>query len=329
MAKRKAQDPSIQRAAKKIRPQPVQDHASLDSTAEHLSFEANVRAAMKSTPRFLFRHWDEYSGGNADLNTVDAITPLAFLNDTAPQSFFDMPRSDIAQIATEHLYGLKCTTLFSSWSHSLPWVLRHARQNTSRISILDTKQLGPEHVILHTSAFRSVVDSSIGVYPHEFLAFGVITRRMYETVPLNTLIQHGLSRRYYSFGELIAQGVVPHHSTKQHADAVQSVLTTATRVGSLYSKGFAPAFAAHMLGLLLTNRALKINAAEHLSGMDLPAEWLGSDAGLGPKGNHHGFPEAHRAAELLQDIVNVKKTTPCRRITEVEKLGIEMNNWAR
>ncbi|RYP13906.1 hypothetical protein DL767_010498 [Monosporascus sp. MG133] len=71
--------------------------------------------SRKTLPRFLFRCFDERSGGRIGLNTKDGITPLGFLEEKKPTNMYDI--EDLRNMVDDHLAGgTSIKTEFSSWS---------------------------------------------------------------------------------------------------------------------------------------------------------------------------------------------------------------------
>ena len=142
-----------------------------------------LRTASSDIPRYLFRAWNENSGGDRRLNTPQAITPLAFLNNninkkkkvTAPADIFTMDPHELRAIIRAHLMGHShVETVFSSWSHSLPLVLSIANlKPNSYVSVIDTHQLKPSNFIFHCGA-PEMIDVSLPRFGEELLVFGVV-----------------------------------------------------------------------------------------------------------------------------------------------------------
>lgn len=90
-------------------------------TAEQRELYNNVQEARKRVPRFLFRLWTRLSGGDPRLNTLHAITPLAFLdNEEDPECSYKIDKADIVSVAEQHVGGNRAmATFYSSWTQSL------------------------------------------------------------------------------------------------------------------------------------------------------------------------------------------------------------------
>ncbi|KAG6356026.1 hypothetical protein INS49_015411 [Diaporthe citri] len=105
-----------------------------------------LRAWNSATPRFLFRGFNEYSGGNKELNTPTAITPHAFLGkfvdikneksvgsgvDTlsgpSPMTLNSMSLGTFQTEINRHLYGNKnIASHFSSWTADFQTAIRYS-----------------------------------------------------------------------------------------------------------------------------------------------------------------------------------------------------------
>ena len=147
-----------------------------------------VQEASKKIPRFLFRSWSNLSGGDSRLNTVDAITPRAFLHDEGPKSFYDISQSRILSLAREHHRGRHVSTPYSSWTQTLQVALDLSyladSSEHAHIGILDTTRLDPANVVLHVGDFARVCQArGQRADNREFLVFGVIKGECYKAVP--------------------------------------------------------------------------------------------------------------------------------------------------
>lgn len=142
--------------------------------------------AQKHTPPFLFRGWKNTpppSGGFLNLNTVDAITPRAFMNrpeSTKPRTIYDMSCKKLSTMCNLHLTAAtrfgRFHTEFSSWAASLEVALDFVRdrEHEAYISIIDTRELSrkpSKNVIVHVPLLAPL---GVMSYPEEYLAHGVI-----------------------------------------------------------------------------------------------------------------------------------------------------------
>lgn len=148
-----------------------------------------LREATRRTPRYLFRCWNNSdifpSGGHKDLNTVDAITPLAFKKGKGSSSIYDLRRDTLAEMVAAHLGGLGMETHLSSWAASLRVAMQFARGSPEDcyISVLDTKLLRNRNAVLHVPTLSFLSYGSYG-FDEEYLAHGVIEGSAYRTAPL-------------------------------------------------------------------------------------------------------------------------------------------------
>ncbi|KAI6791155.1 hypothetical protein KC332_g4985 [Hortaea werneckii] len=138
----------------------------------------SVQEAMERTPRYLFRYWnndaDRPSGGFKGLNTVNAITPLAYLRGRGSDSIYDLTREDLTKMVAMHLTGHNVLTELSSWASSLAVCFTMARGNPAHgyISIIDTRSLS-SNTIMHVPSLQ-FVNERFTDYGHEYLAHSVI-----------------------------------------------------------------------------------------------------------------------------------------------------------
>ena len=97
-------------------------------------------------PRYLFRGFHGSSGGHADLNTLDAITPLAFSShaqQSVPEDISELDPNNVLEYSCKHLlsdHGFD--TYVSSWSQSIFTAI--AMGGTQFLAIVDTARL-PDH----------------------------------------------------------------------------------------------------------------------------------------------------------------------------------------
>lgn len=152
-------------------------------TGKQAQFKKQVDSMRGEIPRFLFRYWNNQSGGSAALNTIDAVTPLAFLKTPDLPSFRETPLDKLRRITELHLAAhSRVTTVYSSWSQSLSVVIAMAGTGigNAHISILDTQGLPERNVVLHTEHARQLFNTP--VWDYEFLVFGTISGKHYKAV---------------------------------------------------------------------------------------------------------------------------------------------------
>lgn len=156
-----------------------------------------IEKAAATAPRYLFRAWSSRSGCHEGLNTPAAITPLAFSNgQTQPKSIYDMTSTQLRLIWNEHYNGSRnVRTVFSSWGHSLSFVLCFAQNlgESAHVSIIDTKRLPACNIALHTDSPDLKTFGLVGG-DHEFLVFGVV--HAHKAVPLSVFDGHATPRTY-------------------------------------------------------------------------------------------------------------------------------------
>ncbi|KAI6856197.1 hypothetical protein KC323_g7990 [Hortaea werneckii] len=195
-----------------------------------------IQEALKRTPRYLFRYWnntDILSGGHKGLNTVDAITPLAFFRGKESRNIYDLTRQELGKMVNSHLTGGNVLTELSSWASSLEICFRMARGNRAYgyISIIDTKLLS-SNTIMHVPSLQ-FLSQDFTKYGHEYLAHGVINGPAHRAVPANELrkvldiLNAPHSWRYST----LIQPSVPTRTTAEK-------VAVAREVGKLYGDRF-------------------------------------------------------------------------------------------
>lgn len=283
-------------------------------------FKANIEEAVAQTPRFLFRFWHEYSGGDCRLNTVDAITPKAFLTPNLshqPEAFFSIPKKELGNLARLHVNADKSIqTVFSSWSQSLGFVLSWARTydvlSSTHISILDTSKLSPANIAVHTNSLKRHLDPSIRDLHVEYLIFGVVKGSMYESRPLS-LFPEPMTRDFtIDFNDWRAScfhnAVHPFYNSRSERITAQQI-EDAIDLGKLYGWGFAMPFAAHLLGLRCRNLTAteRRHVISRLTSMKIPPTWATDSRILHL--DHiftNKFWESEVAALLIKEAVQTK-----------------------
>lgn len=163
----------------------------------------NFTETTKQIPRYLFRMWHENSGGDAKLNTIDKVTPLAFLEGNGHENVYDMSIKELVDNTTEHLRGYHIATEFSSWSASLRFVLHYAttKRDCAYIAVIDTLGLQTDsgNGIFYVPALAPIFqdsgpgcDMDYGIYDWEFLVHGIVEGRHYKACSFKLLCEHGL-----------------------------------------------------------------------------------------------------------------------------------------
>lgn len=160
-----------------------------ESEKNHPIYE-DIRKASQSVPRYLFRAWCSFSGGNAELNTVEQITPNAFYKRTAPDSIFNIAPQMFDQSIAGHLGGGPTRSYFSSWSDSIAFVMSVAVGTpNAHVAVVDTTRL-PARNNIHWCGDRSLPRlGGLFQYPEEYQIFGVISGEAYKAVPCQPLLQ--------------------------------------------------------------------------------------------------------------------------------------------
>ncbi|RYP72652.1 hypothetical protein DL769_004394 [Monosporascus sp. CRB-8-3] len=140
--------------------------------------------SRKAIPRFLFRCFQEGSGGRIGLNAKDGITPLGFLG-KKPTNVYDIenPRNTV----NGHLPGwTTIKTEFSSWSADFTFTsgMIRALETNAFIAILDTTLLAPHVKVYYTPELHAASISEAAAYYYEYLVYGPIGGPAYHCVEL-------------------------------------------------------------------------------------------------------------------------------------------------
>ncbi|KAI6823335.1 hypothetical protein KC340_g11836 [Hortaea werneckii] len=197
----------------------------------------SIQEALKRTPRYLFRHWnndaDRPSGGYEGLNTVDAITPLAYFRGQGSDSIYDLTREELTTMVEWHLRGGAMLTELSSWTSSLAFCLLLALQTGADafISIIDTKLL-PVNTIVYVPSLE-FLNHRFCHYDHEYLAHGVI-RGPAHRAALAGELQKALTTLFAQRLHFDSAALSPWNITLMSREMVM----TARKVGELYEAPF-------------------------------------------------------------------------------------------
>lgn len=164
-------------------------------------------------PRFLFRGFNEHSGGGEpELNTTEGIKPHAFLYgyDIEPEVRRHMDLSIVKHRASSHMCNQHKIppSPFSSWTHdwrtALTFTYRYLRSHerqaglsheTERgyIAVLDTWALGDENMrrnkIFHATQFGEKIQC-------EWLIWGPVSGPGYRCVPVSAIREAVSCRRW-------------------------------------------------------------------------------------------------------------------------------------
>lgn len=259
-------------------------------TVEQLQFKKKVDSMRGEIPRFLFRYWNNHSGGSAKLNTIDAVTPLAFLRTQDLPSFWETPLNKLRDITDLHLGGnCSVTTVYSSWSQSLSVVIAMAKKGigNAHISVLDTQGLPERNVVLHTQHAHRLFKTP--VWEYEFLVFGTISGKHYKAVAFQEF-QH-------------YQPVSFHSKPGDHPVKVKT--KEAIRVAEKFGPDFTVVVATYLLSPVLRPSNMAIIRKE-LSNLPWPYKFAESRnvASITDPSEKSYFTldDAWKAAQILQDL---------------------------
>lgn len=107
-------------------------------------------------------------------------------------SFYEIPDIEIRDMVPAHFGGSKrVLSGFSSWAAFLHLVLSYAisleesRGGASNVAVMDTHNLADEVLVWHVPHF-------VGYGNHEYLAFGIIRGKGFQSVSTIQLKSHGL-----------------------------------------------------------------------------------------------------------------------------------------
>ncbi|TKA82796.1 hypothetical protein B0A55_01790 [Friedmanniomyces simplex] len=279
-----------------------------------------LRAVSKQAPRFLFRAWSKRSGGDARLNTPDAITPLAFLHGKGPASIEKIPAIKLIELWNGHYRTTKSIkTIFSSWSQSLQVAVGWFGKPDGYLSIIDTTQLPSHNIIAFTASVKGIKPGMNGG-SHEYLVFGVVSGKGHRAVRIQDLAeQSGFDQSWHaSIGghprdayRSNAAGAMwirlplgPSQATRSE-EAVR--LAAARRVAELFGPDFELAVACYLLtlGRYPALRNMRSVTDKLASEYDVPREWLNDRRG-DEMGGFADFADAVQAVELLRAVAERK-----------------------
>ncbi|KAK5128073.1 hypothetical protein LTR85_005190 [Meristemomyces frigidus] len=272
---------------------------------------AQIDEFASHTPRFLFRAWNEYSGGGKGLNTPDAITPLAFAKGIGPASIHDLPTDILAGLASMHCAGDVINSIFSSWSGSLSFVLTLALgmpRESAHISVVDTAELmsGSKgtKTMLWTPKLNHISPSCQGG-PLEFLAFGVISGKAHQAVRLTELAETGLDTLWSADWNVLPLRTMNEleaaDDVREKEDSLQHV---ALRVGKLFGKEFHLPMTANFFTLLPKSKRGLSRLVEGLWA-DTPEQWRDDPNIMEPgHDNTGGLRDTENATAVLRSLVH-------------------------
>lgn len=257
--------------------------------------------ASANIPRYLFRTWCNFSGGHADLNTAEKITPRAFFfnKEDTPRSIFDVPHATLLQAIHNHLYSTISSsshTYFSSWSDSLAfalsWAIRDKDINDVEtasmfsLSVLDASKLDRSINHVHWCGAEALIELRIVDAFEEYQIFGVIHGPgVYRSVPL-AAIQRDLLRfpRELSFpssalpSQINRAASLPPWSEMSEKEKIQSV-ESAKRIGRAFGPVFGLVVAVFWLSISTPDLCWLEDVLESLEqAFDVPVEQWEGDA---------------------------------------------------
>ncbi|KAK5743090.1 hypothetical protein LTR17_002850 [Elasticomyces elasticus] len=225
-------------------------------------------------PRYLFRAWSNTSGGNPLLNTVDAITPHAFLDGGGPASIDQIQPDELVTIWQRHLVGLEVESVFSPWSHSLAYVAGIASSNIeyggegAHISVIDTTRLARHNFVAHTAA-PALKEAGLSGHSMEFLLFGIVFGDAHHAVSVADLAMAGLP---------LAEIHLPEYVVGATTLTPRPDIAVARKTSQLFGPQFELAVACFILGVRSLDETSRSNVvAELANSYNVPIQWLEID----------------------------------------------------
>jgi len=148
-------------------------------------------------PRYLFRAFDESSGGGRERSIINAteIIPRGFMNGRQVTGFYEKPEKELHAMAHAHFCADEnVLTEFSSWAASLHTVLCYAytcslEYRDVHVAVLDRERLDEEVRIWWGP---HLLDPEELRGEHEYLAHGCIRGPGYTAVPFKNLMVNEL-----------------------------------------------------------------------------------------------------------------------------------------
>ncbi|KAH9827651.1 hypothetical protein Tdes44962_MAKER00377 [Teratosphaeria destructans] len=262
-----------------------------------------IDSISAQAPRYLFRIWSSQSGGNARFNSTERIIPHAFLeNDSDARSMIHhLGRTQIAYLANGHLRSGHVPTVFSSWTQSLPQLLSWARSGGHRygryIAVIDTTMLDPCNVVLYTPLMKTI-SNTIVEFPYEYLIYGVVEGPGYKAIP------------FEEFAEFIKVNRASDRSDTNYPhqrEGLSELVDKASQLAKLYGKTFEAAIMSHLLTMQPASRATTSMLASNIAQLRLPEDWLREADPLRSGANVGTYPEAVRALDMMQRVIEVAK----------------------
>lgn len=276
-----------------------------EQAAEYLD-APKMQQLAETTPRYLFRAWSAESGGDPQLNTVNAITPRAFHRGAAPTTLFAATKNEIAELVQLHLHYVDTgkPTIFSSWSQSLAFALHIAcnfvetGRTNIHISVTDTTKLDQDVLAIHSGYLcrETLLLPAQLADQYEYLTFGVVKRPAHTSVSLSSMQEAGYEKMF------LPQWMEDAEHKKMIIDIIKCV-------SRLFGDDLELLVSSHFVADM--SRQLQMNESEMLSalsGLKLPGNW-GDDSKLTTTGRDtvHGFHGPPLAAKLIRNIIRMSK----------------------
>lgn len=197
-------------------------------------------------------------------------------------------------------------TEFSSWAASLRVASRYATK-TGYISIIDTKELEDQNVIIHVPSLRPIIGGA-ACYPEEYLAHGVISGKALKAIPMSVFLNAGCTSDHFT-----TLGGLGYTSSSTFAITDQD-LANARKVAIQYG----PSFAAPVMIAVLTLKQrdakfwreglkgahLKVNAA--MKEFVIPEKLCADATVLTDIVHCSGFGEVEQMLRLLRAMVELR-----------------------
>ncbi|KAI4670652.1 uncharacterized protein J4E88_009744 [Alternaria novae-zelandiae] len=148
-------------------------------------------------PRYLFRAFDESSGGGREFSVINAteIIPRGYMNGRQVTGFYEKPEKELHAMVQAHFSADEdVLTEFSSWAASLHTVLCYAHTcsleyGDVHVAVIDREKLDGEVRIWWVP---HLLDPGEYHGEHEYLAHGCIRGKGYTAVPFKNLMVGGL-----------------------------------------------------------------------------------------------------------------------------------------
>lgn len=208
-------------------------------------------------PRYLFRVWNcnpyslhRLSGGYPGLNTLDVITPLAFLRGCGHASVSDLTREEFIKNAVSHLRSEKALaqTEFSSWAASLAFAIHYFGYQLGAacsggvcahnvyVSIIDTSDFRKRNAVFHVPDL-TFLDPKCNQWDHEYLVHGIVTGVSHRAVSFRVFRNAGLLSHIEFTPKIRYPIIVDNNDTIYQITATS--IQRARQIGETYGNKFA------------------------------------------------------------------------------------------